>query len=113
MYTTNFTTGTGSDLTDAQVQWTFPGSGAVNQSTDLRSVDIGFDKPLDFSTISTQTVQLSQNGTAEVNLKVSYDIGTKTIHLSTPNALIANTTYLVTLIGGNKGLRTTSGNELL
>lgn len=112
VYTSNFTTGIGSDTTDTQVQWTFPGSGSINQNTDLRSIDIGFDKPLDFESISTQTVQLSQNGNAEANLSVSYDIGTKTIHLSTVEALLASTTYQVTLIGGIGGLRTTAGNAL-
>lgn len=94
------------------MKWTFPGSGAVNQGIDLRSIDIGFDKPLDFSTVSTQTVQISQNGTIENNLKVYYDIGAKTIHLSNPTMLIANTTYQVTLAGGTGGIKTTAGNAL-
>lgn len=84
----------------------------MNQGIDLGSIDIGFDKPLDFSTVSTQTVQLSQNGTVENSLKVYYDIGAKTIHLSTPGMLIANTTYQVTLAGGTGGIRTTANNAL-
>ncbi len=113
VYTSAFTTATGIDTTSTQVQWTLPGSGSVNQSVDLRSIDIGFDKPLDFATVNVQTVQLSQNGTEEANLQVIYDIGTKTIHISTQEPLIANTTYQVNLIGGTGGIRTTTGNNLL
>lgn len=112
VYTNSFTTGTGHDSVDAQVKWTFPGSGAVNQSIDLRSIDIGFDKPLDFNTVNARTVQLSQNGVIENNLKVYYDIGAKTVRLSTSNMLIANTIYQVTLAGGTGGIRTIANNTL-
>lgn len=92
MYMSDFTTGSTSDTAAPTIVGSFPDNGASGVPVNMGVVNVGFDKDMDGSTITTNSVYLSIGSTA-INGTVSYKPLERQVIFIPKTALTPNTTY--------------------
>jgi len=92
MFMSSFTAGSTSDTAAPTVVGSFPDSNATNMPVNMGAVSVGFNKDLDSSTVTTNSVYLSI-GSTNVNGTVQYRPLERQVLFIPKSALNPNTTY--------------------
>jgi len=99
------------DTTPPTVSTVNPTNNATNVSTTA-AVTVTFSEAVAPATVTTSTVQLRDPTNALVAATVSYTAATQTATLTPSAALLPNTAYGVTVVGGAGGVTDLAGNPL-
>ncbi|MCU0379586.1 MAG: DUF4082 domain-containing protein [Chitinophagaceae bacterium] len=105
-----FTESTQGDQTAPTVTSTSPASGATGVSQGV-TISAFFSESLSASTVNGTNVFI-RNGATAVPATVGYTSGSQQLTLAPSSALLAGTTYTVTLKGGASGIKDAAGNAL-
>ncbi|MET3551249.1 MULTISPECIES: Ig-like domain-containing protein [Burkholderia] len=105
-----FTTGTTTDTTPPSIVSANPANAATGVCTN-KSANVTFSEAMDPSTITGATFTVAASNTPTILLSgtVAYDVPSKVATFTATNALVANTSYNVTVTTGVKDL---AGNAL-
>ena len=106
-YTSEFTTGTGSDVAAPSVVGSYPDNLATSVPVNVGAISVGLSKDMDSTTISTSTITLTV-GSTTVNGAVEYRTLERQAFFTPKTALTPNTTYTLTITPGVKGLNGTA-----
>ena len=100
------------DLTPPTVTAATPGDGAAGAST-TPALSVTFSEPVDPATLNASTITLSQQADGlAIPATVSYDDATRTARLSLDGDLNPLRTYVITVKGGDGGVKDVAGNAL-
>jgi len=103
-YSVEFTTGTGlaADI-PLNISWDF-------KSPDNSVFEIGFNSPIDASTINASSISLYQSGGTKITSSVSYNHFANSIQIEPSTALLTDTDYKVVLKAGT--IKDIGGNSI-
>ncbi len=107
MFVSKFKTGSSADTGAPSVAGSFPDSGATNVQTALASVNVGFNKDMDASTITASNFYVS-TGSSTINGSVVYKATERQAVYIFKQGLSPNTTYTINLTASIKGINGTA-----